>query len=919
MVRLRVCFALLSFPCCLLFPRQILCSDARSLVRHRAPFCSETSVHTNDGTDFFAQPSLSLHRASSALLSHGFPPSPFTAPPDPRGGKWSRRSESRRGGTRQARAQARAASLPLSLRQRKTTFQFDLQNLQFPFVSPTRSSSPSTHSSKEIGTELSFLSGRASSLVEALRAPHAKAVWRLHLGGATHGSTWWFSRSGVFSCHSSSRFSVSPQHLRSRFGFPFSLPGRLRGPLAGRGRELSLSLNRDSRKRFLTALSQEAHISHIFQKHGGSARNPAQRAHSLQRATEKQEVRCATGSGHSAGCSTHANSAEGRCRRMGVAEDEQARNTGEPLQMMSLRHVAERGKEVLDALEKRHESTEVVDAARDLIENLLPTHRRLQVETWRRATERRHRAAAAFAASQEFARTNKDDVGPEGRESSGDPETDIGRKVKKEQQPALAPLHEQAAQARAAVARRVQELRESRERISDIMKRLPNALDSRVPLGIDSRDNQEVDRWWPPSLSAPSSFLHPEMSPPSPSSGCVWQRGAKAALGERDTKIDEYGGSSEPSQKAAGVPGTAAASSFERQVSPEASSSPSSHALLDHSTLLAVLNASTDGEATTRMAGRRHSALRGVVARLHRALKNYFLDFLLALDTEDGKEFNEVGVPPLIVSRSTLEGTGQLPRLENGLFALPATSNNQIAGENAFLIPTAEVPLVGFYRQKRIPEGDLPIRLTAATPCFRLEDGAYGRWNRGLLRQQVFEKVESVVICTPEQAEQEHARLRKIGKTLLKQLQIPFREVLLCSGDMSATAAICYDLEAWIPSLQGFLEVSSISNCWDYQARRLSVKFQPSRGALRQPTVSSKSKEAGDAGQTSAKRSSRFCFTLNGSTLAVGRTLVALLENHQFIKEDHSGKKRGVRIPKPLQPYLGGVEEILEDSPSLSS
>nr|ABO44033.1 seryl-tRNA synthase 2 [Toxoplasma gondii] len=918
MVRLRVCFALLSFSCCLLLPRQILCSEARSLVRHRAPFCSETSVHTNDGTDFFAQPSLSLLRPSSALSSHDFPSSPFTASADPRGGKWSRRSDGRRGGTKQVRAQAMTTSLPLSLRQRKTPFQFDLC-LRFPFVSPIRSSTPSVPSSEEIRTALSFLSGRPSSLEEALGAPPAKAVWRLHLGGATHGSRWRFSRSGVSSCPSSSRFSVSPQPLRSRFGSPFSLSGRLRGPLGGRGRRLSPSLSRDWKTRLLTALSQEAHSSHLCENHGGSAaRNPVQRIHSPETARENEEVRCATGRGPSAGRSTHANSGEGPCRRIGVAEDEQAKDTGEPLQMMSLRHVAERGKEVLDALEKRHESTEVVDAARNLIEHLLPTHRRLQVETWRRATERRHRAAAAFAASQEFAIAQKDDVDPfEERERLGGTETERGRKVKKEQQPALASLHEQAAQTRATVARRVQELRESGSRISAIMKRLPNALDSRVPLGIDSRDNQEVDRWWPPSLSAPSSFLHPEMSPPSPpssvrhplSTGCAWQRGVEEALEERDNEIDEDGGSTEPSQKVAGVPGTAAASSFERQVTPETSAS-SSHGLLDHSTLLAVLNASTDGEATTRMAGRRHSALRGMVARLHRALKNYFLDFLLALDTEDGKKFTEVGVPPLIVSRSTLEGTGQLPRLENGLFALPATSNNQIAGENAFLIPTAEVPLVGFYRQKRIPEEDLPIRLTAATPCFRLEDGTYGRWNRGLLRQQVFEKVESVVICTPEQAEEEHARLRKIGKTLLKELQIPFREVLLCSGDMSATAAICYDLEAWIPSLQGFLEVSSISNCWDYQARRLSVKFQPSKGASRQQTVSSKNKEAGDAGQTSAKRSSRFCFTLNGSTLAVGRTLVAVIENHQ---------KRGVRIPKPLQPYLGGLEEILEDSPSLSS
>ncbi|CBZ53758.1 putative seryl-tRNA synthetase [Neospora caninum Liverpool] len=530
-----------------------------------------------------------------------------------------------------------------------------------------------------------------------------------------------------------------------------------------------------------------------------------------------------------------------------LAGRETGGDNGEPLQMMSLKHVAERGEEILDVLRKRHESTGLVDAARNLIENLLPTHRRLQVEAWRRATERRQCAAAAFAASQEIAKANKHEAGTE-----------------EEPQSELASLHKQAAQTRAAAARRVQELRESGEKISEIMKRLPNALDTRVPLGMDARDNKELERWWPPSLSVSSSSLHPDVSPSSLLSRSssiphqmrtdrTLQEGGGATVEERESTIDGDLASSGFSEKVDNDRASTASTSDEGQQR-SALSPPASPALLDHSNLLSLLDASTDGEATTRMAGRRHSALQGMLARLHRGLKNYFLDFLLSLEIGDGKKFKEIGVPPLIVSRSTLEGTGQLPRLENGLFALSATPNCQIAGEDAFLIPTAEVPLVGFYRQKRIAEEELPIRIAAATPCFRLEDGTYGRWNRGLLRQQVFEKVESVVICTPEQAEREHARLRSIGKTLLKELQIPFREVLLCSGDMSATAAICYDLEAWVPSLQGFLEVSSISNCWDYQ----------------------------------------------------------------FIREDQAGKRRGVRIPKPLQPYLAGLEEILEAGPSLS-
>ncbi|PFH37312.1 serine--tRNA ligase [Besnoitia besnoiti] len=606
---------------------------------------------------------------------------------------------------------------------------------------------------------------------------------------------------------------------------------------------------------------------------------------------------------------------QGECSGAKSEELAQLRRTGEEisgsggvqekerLHMMSPRHLAERGDEVLQVLRKRHEPEALVNAAQNLIANLLPAHRRLQKEAWQKATERRQRAAAAFAASQKAA----NEQGSETREEKS----------------MLTVLHRKAVETRAAAAIRVQELRSCEEKIRDIVKRLPNALDSRVPSGVDARDSKEVDRWWPPSLSVPP--------PPAPSGS-----GFSASPSRSSSPRSRHGegGATRSGQKDGGggdgrsVRGSfttchtsaeddtcaqAGTASVPQSSEPSSASSPRP---ADHWALLAALNASTDGEATTRMAGRRHSALQGLVARLHRALKNFFVDSLLSLDLGRGRGFVEVGVPPLIVSRSTLEGTGQLPRLEDGLFALPAEPKSQIATEDAFLIPTAEVPLVGFYRQKRIPEEDLPIRLVAATPCFRREDGTYGRWNRGLLRQQVFEKVEAVVICTPEQAEAEHARLREIGKMLLKQLEIPFREVLLCSGDMGAAAALCYDLEAWLPSLQGFLEVSSISNCWDYQARRLSVKYQPARQSSRRKQADNAEAEPGSDGEqakASGKLPARFCYTLNGSALAVGRTLVALIESHQFTREVNGKRVHGVRIPAPLRPYLLGISEILEE------
>ena len=272
-----------------------------------------------------------------------------------------------------------------------------------------------------------------------------------------------------------------------------------------------------------------------------------------------------------------------------------------------------------------------------------------------------------------------------------------------------------------------------------------------------------------------------------------------------------------------------------------------------------------DFESAAAMAGSRFVAMRGPIARLHRALGQFMLD---VQTTEHG--YTEIA-PPLLVRDEAVFGTGQLPKFAEDLFRTT---------DGRWLIPTAEVSLTNLVREKILAEEDLPMRLAALTPCFRSEAGAAGRDTRGLIRQHQFDKVELVSITTPERSAQEHERMTTCAETILERLGLPFRRVLLCAGDMGFSALRTYDLEVWLPGQKRYREISSCSNCGDFQARRMAARFRP----------------AGEKG-------TRFVHTLNGSGLAVGRSLVAVLENHQ--QPDGA-----VHIPEPLRPYMGGIDRI---------
>jgi seryl-tRNA synthetase len=273
-----------------------------------------------------------------------------------------------------------------------------------------------------------------------------------------------------------------------------------------------------------------------------------------------------------------------------------------------------------------------------------------------------------------------------------------------------------------------------------------------------------------------------------------------------------------------------------------------------------------DFEAAAAMSGARFAALRGQMARLHRALAQFMLD------TQSGSNgYTEVN-PPLLVRDDAVYGTGQLPKFAEDLFR--TTTGH-------WLIPTAEVSLTNLVREQILTEADLPIRFTALTPCFRSEAGAAGRDTRGYIRQHQFEKVELVAICTPEQAADEHAHMVQSAQGILEALELPYRRVLLCSGDMGFSAAKTFDLEVWLPSQGVYREISSISTCGEFQARRMNARYRPE-----------------------GEKGTRFVHTLNGSGLAVGRTLVAVLENYQ--NEDGS-----VTVPAVLVPYMGGINELV--------
>ena len=297
-----------------------------------------------------------------------------------------------------------------------------------------------------------------------------------------------------------------------------------------------------------------------------------------------------------------------------------------------------------------------------------------------------------------------------------------------------------------------------------------------------------------------------------------------------------------------------------------------------------------DFETAAKLSGARFVVLKGALARLERALAQFMLDLHTG---EHG--YTEVA-PPLLVRDDTMFGTAQLPKFQDDQFSVHAgpavrelfanLRRGQPLGEaetiaNPFwLIPTAEVPLTNLVREDIVDEAKLPMRVTAGTPCFRAEAGAAGKDTRGMIRQHQFDKVELVSITTPEQSAEEHERMTACAETVLKRLELPYRVVVLSTGDMGFAAQKTYDIEVWLPGQGMYREISSCSNCGDFQARRMNARYRPKDS--KQP---------------------RLVHTLNGSGVAVGRALIAVLENYQ--EEDGS-----VRIPDALKRYMGGLTRI---------
>ncbi|MEY4271062.1 MAG: serine--tRNA ligase [Pseudomonadota bacterium] len=273
-----------------------------------------------------------------------------------------------------------------------------------------------------------------------------------------------------------------------------------------------------------------------------------------------------------------------------------------------------------------------------------------------------------------------------------------------------------------------------------------------------------------------------------------------------------------------------------------------------------------DFETGVAISGARFAFLRDGAARLNRALGQFMLDH------QTGANGYSECAPPLLVRDEAVFGTGQLPKFAEDLFQTT---------DGRWLIPTAEVSLTNSVREQILAAAALPIRLTALTPCFRSEAGAAGKDTRGLIRQHQFEKVELVSITAPEDSEAEHERMVAAAESVLQALNLPYRKMLLCAGDMGATARKTYDLEVWLPGQGTYREISSCSNCGDYQARRMDTRYRPD-----------------------GEKGTRFVHTLNGSGLAVGRTLVAVIENYQ--NDDGS-----VTVPDVLRPYMGGVEMLV--------
>ena len=267
-----------------------------------------------------------------------------------------------------------------------------------------------------------------------------------------------------------------------------------------------------------------------------------------------------------------------------------------------------------------------------------------------------------------------------------------------------------------------------------------------------------------------------------------------------------------------------------------------------------------DFESAAQLAGARFAVLKGFGARLSRALVNFFLDLQI-----QRHGYQEV-LPPFLVNSAAMTGTGQLPKFSEDSF--------RIEGWDLWLIPTAEVPVTNLHANQTLAEEDLPLKYTAYTPCFRSEAGSYGKDTRGLIRQHQFEKVELVKFTTPEQSMEELESLLADAEEVLQMLELPYRVVSLCTGDLGFSAAKTYDIEVWLPSQQTYREISSCSNFLDFQARRAGIRYRPK-----------------------GEQKSRLVHTLNGSGLAVGRTLLAIMENYQ--EADGS-----IKLPKVLAPYF---------------
>lgn len=272
-----------------------------------------------------------------------------------------------------------------------------------------------------------------------------------------------------------------------------------------------------------------------------------------------------------------------------------------------------------------------------------------------------------------------------------------------------------------------------------------------------------------------------------------------------------------------------------------------------------------DFETAQKVSGARFAYLRGGIARLSRALGQFMLDL------HTGEFGYQEVAPPVLVRDEALFGTGQLPKFAEDQFRTT---------DGRWLIPTAEVSLTNIVRETILAEAELPIRFTALTPCFRSEAGAAGRDTRGMIRQHQFDKVELVSIARPEDSDAEHERMTSCAEAVLERLDLPYRRMLLCTGDMGFSARKTFDLEVWLPGQQRYREISSCSNCGDFQARRMNARYRPD-----------------------GEKGTRFVHTLNGSGLAVGRALVAVVENYQ--NEDGS-----VTIPPVLRPYMGGIDRI---------